>query len=167
MNTQVMLDLETLGQRPGSVILAIGAVKFADGEITSSFYERVDAESCVALGLRMDVSTVMWWFQQADAARLEVTKPGRPLADVLRDFSAWLGDENVEVWGNGAAFDNVILDDAYDKAGLPRPWKWSNDRCYRTVKQMRRDVPLPRSGTHHNALDDAKSQAMHLMAILG
>jgi hypothetical protein len=79
-----MLDLETLIQRPGSVILAIGAVKFADGEIASSFYERVDAESCIALGLRMHVSTVMCWFQQADAARLEVTQHGRPLATCIK-----------------------------------------------------------------------------------
>ena len=45
-----MLDLETLGNKPGSVIVAIGAVKFGGGEIIDSFYERVDAESCVNLG---------------------------------------------------------------------------------------------------------------------
>lgn len=166
MKTQVMIDLETLGNKPGSVIVAIGAVKFANGEITASFYERVDAESCIALGLRMDASTVMWWLKQECAARLEITKAGKEISEVLRDFAAWLGDPDAEVWGNGAAFDNVLLADAYDRAHMPRPWKFFNDRCYRTMKALRPEVPMPRAGTHHNALDDAKSQAMHLMAIL-
>jgi len=38
MKTQIMLDIETLGTRPGSVITSIGAVKFGGGEITSDFY---------------------------------------------------------------------------------------------------------------------------------
>lgn len=167
MKTQVMIDLETLGNKPGSVIVAIGAVKFGSGEITSSFYERVDAESCVNLGLRMDCSTVMWWLKQESAARLEITKPGKDLREVLQAFTAWLADPDAEIWGNGAAFDNVLLSDAYERAQLSRPWPFWNDRCYRTLKSLRPDVPMPRTGTHHNALDDAKSQAMHLMALLG
>lgn len=164
--TQVMLDLETLGQKPGSVIVAIGAVKFSSGEITSSFYERVDPESCISLGLHMDASTVMWWLKQESAARVEITKPGKHLSPVLLDFADWLGDKDAEIWGNGAAFDNVLLADAYDRAQIQRPWKFWNDRCYRTVKSLRPDVTMQRDGTHHNALDDAKSQALHLMALL-
>ena len=33
-----MLDLETLGNKPGSVIVAIGAVKFGNDEILDRFY---------------------------------------------------------------------------------------------------------------------------------
>lgn len=167
MKTRIMLDLETLGNKPGSVIVAIGAVKFSDGEITSSFYERVDPESCVATGLRMDSATVMWWLRQADEVRLEITRPGKELLEVLSAFALWIGSDDAEVWGNGAAFDNVILAAAYDSTGLERPWKFWNDRCYRTLKSLRPDVPMDRAGTHHNALDDAESQARHLMAILG
>ena len=167
MKTQIMIDLETLGNKPGSVIVAIGAVKFSGGEITSSFYERVDPESCVAAGLQMDSSTVMWWLQQADAARLEITKPGKALREVLEAFAAWIGRDDAVVWGNGAAFDNVVLAAAYDRAGMDRPWKFWNDRCYRTLKSLHPEVPMDRAGTHHNALDDAESQARHLMAILG
>jgi exodeoxyribonuclease VIII len=166
MKTQIMLDLETLGNKPGSVIVAIGAVKFGNGEILDSFYERVDAESCIAAGLKLDVSTVLWWLTQNEAARLEITKPGQLLTAVLIRFAAWVGDKDAEVWGNGAAFDNALLAAAYDATAMPRPWKFSNDRCYRTAKNLRLDVPLARSGTHHNALDDAESQARHLMLIL-
>lgn len=158
-----MLDLETLGNQPGSVIVALGAVKFDHQEILDSFYERVDAQSCVALGLRLDV---LWWLKQSDAARHEITQPGCPIAEVLRRFAAWVNDPDAAVWGNGASFDNVLLTAAYDLAGLPRPWKYYHDRCYRTVRALHPEVPLVREGTLHHALADATAQARHLMAML-
>jgi DNA polymerase III epsilon subunit-like protein len=166
MKTQVMLDLETLGAKPGSVIVAIGAVKFGGGQIIDSFYERIDPASCVEAGLKMDPQTIMWWLTQPDAARLEITKPGAPLAAVLAMFTVWVGENDVEIWGNGASFDNVLLSDAYEVAGMPRPWKFYNERCYRTVKNLRPDIQMAREGVHHHALDDARSQAEHLMRIL-
>lgn len=164
--TQVMLDLETLGQAPGCVILAIGAVKFAGGEITASFYERVDPASCVNFGMKLDVDTVMWWMAQSDAARSEIVRAGKTIDLVLRLFSEWLNDAGAEVWGNGAGFDNVILADVYDRVKILRPWRWWNDRCYRTACALLPPTPKPLFGTNHNALCDAKSQALHLMAML-
>lgn len=49
-------------------------------------------------------------------------------------------------------------------AGLEQPWAFWNDRCYRTLK-ARSELKIARTGTHHNALDDAKSQALHLITI--
>lgn len=166
MNTQVMLDLETLGNKSRSVIVAIGAVKFKDGAIVDRFYERVDAASCVKVGLYVDVDIVMWWLKQELEARLEITKSGEPLAEVLQRFSEWVfNEEVVEMWGNGAAFDNVLLSDAYDACSIQQPWRFWNDRCYRTMKSLFPQVPMQRSGTHHNALHDAETKAMHLIAI--
>lgn len=162
-----MLDLETLGTKPGSVIVAIGAVKFGQGKILQTFYERVDAESCVDCGLKIDASTVMWWLKQSEEARMEICKDGEPLSMVLDMFGDWLGGQDTEIWGNGANFDNNLLAAAYDITGIPLPWKFSNDRCYRTVKNLHPEILIPRTGTHHNALDDATSQAMHLMDIFG
>ena len=34
------------------------------------------------------------------------------------------------------------------------------------MQNLRPEVPMARGGTHHNALDDAKSQATHLMAMI-
>jgi len=161
-----MLDLETLGNRPGSALVAIGAVKFGNGEILDEFYRRIDAESCVQLGLEMDTSTVMWWLKQADGPRLEITQPGKHLAEVLMEFSQWVADPDAEMWGNGAAFDNALLAAAYHVAARKAPWKFWNDRCYRTMKNLHPEVPMERDGEHHHALDDARDQARHLMAIL-
>jgi hypothetical protein len=44
-------------------------------------------------------------------------------------------------------------------------WRSYNSRCYRTVKQQFPDITIVRSGTHHNALDDARAQAAHMVGI--
>lgn len=167
----VMLDLETMGNGPAAAIVAIGAVAFdlEAGELGPSYYNRVDLASSVACGGVMDASTVKWWLNQGDAARLEIARyDGMNIALALQSFAAWMNEctPDPEVWGNGASFDNVILRGAYERNGTPAPWKWWNDRCYRTVKAMRRDVPMERLGTHHNAMADAISQARHLITML-
>lgn len=164
----VMLDLETYGTQPGSVIRAIGAVKFSDGKILDEFYQRVDPQSCVQHGLKLDVATVEWWLQRSDDARQELVKPGVPLPVALECFSIWFGtNPETDVWGNGAIFDNALLIAAFQAVGRRWPWADFRDRCYRTVKKLWPSVPLIRTGTHHNALDDARDQALHLMELLG
>lgn len=164
----VMIDLETLGKRGNSVILSIGAVKFNGDGLGDEFYMVVDPQSCIAAGLEMDVSTIMWWMKQSDEARAAFEREGARLPSVLTAFSRFIQDGgnagDTRVWGNGASFDNPILGNAYHKCGMEQPWKFWNDRCYRTVKSQFPDSPMPRTGTHHNALDDAKSQAQHLIS---
>jgi exodeoxyribonuclease VIII len=116
----------------------------------------------------MDASTVMWWMKQSDAARKTFNEPGCTLIDALFQFSEWVTTEtsDPEIWGNGATFDNVILSNAYEALGLERPWKYWADRCYRTMKAKYPQIVVEKIGTAHNALDDAKSQALHMSRIL-
>jgi exodeoxyribonuclease VIII len=169
----VMLDLETMGTSTDAAIIAIGAVEF-DAELCQlgeRFYQVVDLQSSVDLGGVIEPSTVMWWLQQSDEARAAVRSGGVHIAVALMAFTRWLGEraqqDEVRIWGNGANFDNVVLANAYRRAQHQLPWRFFNDRCYRTVKALRKDIKLERSGTHHNALDDAISQAQHLLAIMG
>lgn len=158
----IMLDLETLGNKPGAVIVAIGAARFGNGQVVETFYARVDAQSCVSAGLKLDASTVLWWMKQSDAARAELNRPGDSLAGALNYFKDFLSKDDL-VWGNGSDFDNTILAAAYEACQLPLPWKFWNNRCYRTLKALRPEVKFENFGTVHNALDDAKAQAHHLM----
>ena len=68
--------------------------------------------------------------------------------------------------GNGADFDLPILAAAYAAVGLSVPWKPYNGRCYRTLKNLAPVVKLARPGTHHNALDDARTQAVHAIKLM-
>ena len=176
--TRICVDLETLGTRPGSIIISIGATKFDEnGPYGEPFYMRIDMQSCVDAGMLIDVDTVKWWMKQSDEARAEFQKESHELTYVLQAFGEWCDNAdakerdncncaNIELWGNGANFDNSLLKAAYDKVGLEAPWKFWNDRCYRTLKAMYPHIKMPaRTGTHHNALDDAISQVNHLILL--
>lgn len=163
----VMLDLETMGNTPNAAITAIGAVKFDDGEIVGNFYDIVSLKSCTDLGMDIDPDTVIWWMQQSDDARsiFNLTSEARTLSWVLQNFTKWMNDK-AKVWGNGSDFDNVILSNAYQRCGMIRPWSHKDNRCYRTMKNMYKDIEFKKIGTAHNALDDAHGQAEHLIKIL-
>lgn len=167
----LMIDLETMGTRADAAIVSIGAQFFCPDtlELGDSFYRVVDLQSAVDQGASITPSTVMWWMQQSDQARHALQKDAEHIASVLLEFKSWCMNTcppgDLMVWGNGAAFDNVILSSAYDRNQLSPPWKHWNDRCYRTLKNLYPAVQMAREGTHHNALDDARSQALHFLAI--
>lgn len=174
----IMLDLETVGNGNNAAVVAIGACEFdPHGEGVSSlasarFYQQASLESAVGAGMQMDPSTVLWWLKQSDAARKSTFEGENiiPLGDACFHFSKWVGaialdPRNICVWGNGATFDNVIIRSAFKAVGLPVPWSFRGDRCYRTVADLLPEVRRPefvRSGTAHNALDDAITQALYL-----
>lgn len=163
--SEVMIDLETMGKRPGSAIIAIGAVHFNESDILDQLYVNVDIGSCVKHELVMDAETVLWWMAQPDEARQALLCDNESLPSALLRFSSWF-PRGASLWGNGSDFDNVILRDAYVAAKMSQPWHYQQNRCYRTMKGEFADVPEPdRIGTKHNALEDALHQAMHLQAI--
>lgn len=164
--TRIMLDLETLGINPGSVIVAIGAVKLNSAETFDPFYLRIDPRSCTDIGLTIDPETVTWWLKQPDAARLEITKSGIPIRRALLLFTEWLGSRECEMWANGPDFDCILLDAAYRAAGMTTPWHFFNHRCYRTARKMAPKIPRPPIEFSHHALRDAQAQAHHLIRIL-
>ena len=166
----IMLDLETMGTRPNAPIVAIGAVAFDAGGIHREFYEVVALQSAVRSGATIDPNTVMWWMEQGDEARAALygaQNDAIGIEHALRNFVQLVcsyGDNLIGVWGNGASFDNVLMHESGKRCGVPM-WEFWKDKCYRTVKGMYPDVKMKRTGTHHNALDDAKSQALHLIEI--
>ena len=164
MSKHCMVDLETLGTRPGDCILSLGAVLFNSSGTTSEMYMTINQDSSRGIGMRAQKSTIEWWQKQSEEARADAFKGEFSIETALTMFSMWLPKDTC-VWGNGANFDNVLLGSAYRLAKKEQPWEFWNDRCYRTVKALFPQVKMARTGTHHNALDDAKSQALHLVAI--
>lgn len=171
----VMCDLETLDTKPTSIILSIGAcVMHPDtGEIGDTFYRSIQVDTCRGAGLTESESTKEWWEKQSEEAKVVLNCPNAvPLLMALSDFSTFLrlqqgGPTKTRLWGNGSDFDNVILRNAYEALGYEAPWRFYNNRCYRTVKAImgHQLVESPREGTYHNALDDALHQARQLLRI--
>lgn len=167
----VMLDLETLGTSAGCIILSIGAIEFNESELVdNSFYAIVDRESCTDLGLRSDDTTRNWWKQQSkEAKEIFTTTAQRPVRSVILNFVRWLQHfdlDNLCVWGNGASFDQPIITEVFRVTGWNKPWNFWNERCFRTIKSIFPIEPPKRSGTAHNALDDAVYQAEWLIEIV-
>lgn len=171
MMNQIMVDLETLDNTHTSVILAIGAVRFDLDALTvdnTGFYENVSAKDCQRYGLTIGADTVRWWMQQSDEARTALIPAGRALPEALnlfRNFCLWTTDLPV-IWGNGSTFDNMILRHAFVRTGIEYPTPYYKDLCYRTMKTMVSWGKKPERGTKHNALEDAKYQANHLIEIV-
>lgn len=175
----VMLDLETLGVRSSAVIAAIGAVEFdpQSDRLGEQFYVTVNIQSCIDYGLTMDVSTILWWMDQSEDARKSTFVQECTLPNALDTFhryllgaaaAADLVGTHVKIWGNGSDFDNVILANAYLSIKERAPWRFSNNRCFRTLKNLGpnpKNVPM-RTGVHHNALDDALFQARYAQKLI-
>lgn len=156
-----MIDIETLGKKPGAAVLSIGAVMFGATGLGEAFYSPVLLQSCVAVGLKIDPETVAWWMKQSDEARDAAFRADAPaLPVVLLRFTEWFVAQQARYpWCHGATFDVPILDAAYEACGLPAPWKFYDVRDTRTLYDLV-GVKVDRSnGTHHNALDDARAQA--------
>lgn len=165
-----MLDLETWGTRPGSALRSVGAVVFdpKTGETGDSFYRNVTRASCLQYGLTVDQQTEKWWEDQDPAAIRGLEPDQRHLVEVLYDFRIWWAEVKGEfIWGHGASFDEVLLACAYRAVDVEPPWSFWNSRCCRTVLALgNRTVGRDRTGVHHNALDDAISQAKAVAATL-
>ena len=167
--SNISIDLETLGTGSTAAIVSIGAVKFGADGLGEEFYAVVDLDSCMKAGLTIDASTLMWWMGQSAAARKAITrKDNESLFSALQGFAKFIGPKKAaKVWGNGASFDNPILANAYRATNLDMPWDYWNDRCYRTVKNMLGGgIPFVKPTIPHHSLEDAKAQAVHLMAIM-
>lgn len=168
----VMIDLETLSTDSNAAIVAIGAVYFDADTIIETFYTNVDLKSSMDSGGVVDGDTVMWWMQQNAAARQAAfVKGSMTLAAAIAGFAHWLREVSSDepdqrvIWGNGAAFDNVILANAYKRLGLVMPWSYKNDMCFRTMRALHPRVEVDFEGLAHHALEDAKWQALYLMKL--
>jgi len=165
----IMLDLETMGNGSNAAIVAIGAVAFDVNtrQVGPEFYRVVDLASSIESGGVCDASTIMWWMKQEVKARLALAAPAVTLIQALCDFSTWYANVSGDnVWGNGATADNVWLSNSYRRLALNKPWTYRQDRCFRTARAMFPNAPKIEVGVAHNALDDAKSQALSLIAML-
>lgn len=165
----VMVDLETLGTKPGSVILSIGAVEFDPDEqvLGKTFYTNIDVKSQKEIGLKIDPVAVEWWKGQSKEA-IDALKDNQvPIQQALADFNNWFKANKAKyVWAHGASFDPVLMESAYDACGIKAPWTFYDLRCCRTVLELSGIKKNAKYGTAHNSLEDSKAQAHAVMIAL-
>jgi DNA polymerase III epsilon subunit-like protein len=158
----VMLDLETLGTRHDAMIIQIGACYFDrnTGEIGDIFAVNINPGK---FGDRfsVDYETIKWWFEQSDDARKLVMKGPSGIGWALTELDSFL-QEDVYLWSH-ATFDVPILLNAFKAMELPFKVPFRNMRDIRTLMDLANHrSSLERTGTHHNAIDDAMFQAKYV-----
>ncbi|WP_416173905.1 3'-5' exoribonuclease domain-containing protein [Enterobacter asburiae] len=178
--THLMVDIEAFGKKADSPVVSIGAVFFdpSTGNTGSEFYKVISLESAMASGGVPDASTIIFWLKASPEARSElVMDDAIPLDDALLQLNEFIaenaanGPEYVQVWGNGATYDNVLLEASYDRTGIPCPWKFWNNRDVRTIVELGKAVgskpryEIPFEGEPHKAISDALHQVKYVSAI--
>jgi hypothetical protein len=170
--THIMVDIETLGTRPGAIILSAAFVRFSDEAQMTLNLSIPDQE---ALGLERDPGTMSWWIDQEaqhPGAWAAATRDALPLVPALEYISQWLDWAEPDafqrmIWCHGATFDAPLLGEVFRRAAVPVPWKFWNIQCTRTLYNLAGidnkayAVPPP-----HVALNDAIGQTRAANAAL-
>lgn len=170
--TDVMVDTETLGTKPGCAILAIGAMAFdprkpwnivTGQEIAEKhrFMQTVSLESCVDAGLVIEPGSLRFWLEQPEAAQKEAFSGTEHLRVALSLFEYWFsrlpcGPGGINLWSHGAPFDPPILARAYELfPGERVPWDFRKLRDTRTAFEI---AGLEYKGKHHTVIRDCLDQ---------
>jgi len=136
----------------------------------------------------MNVDTIEWWLAQSKEAQKSILKkPRQSIQGVLTDLSTFIKNnwaiihngketfkngkgsyttidglfesKDIKLWCH-ATFDEPVLSNAYNKAGVIEPWHFRGVRDLRTIVDLANyDVyGNENTGIVHDALDDCKFQ---------
>ena len=186
MTKHFMVDIETLSTAVNAAVLSIGAVEFDPftGQILRKFYHELDLSDQDSR--HVDLNTVQWWFKQCQENPINfelMTKHNREkdsVEFVLHKLGEFInggtvyamvragGYEKLAVWACDPDFDIAILNDLYKEHNLPSPWRYSELRSVRTVRDLAKiaRVAIIRQEANHNALDDCIRQAKEVTDLL-
>lgn len=160
--TDIMIDIETLGLKPGCVVLSVGAVEFGPDGLGREFEANIDIASSMRFGLSVEADTLKWWIGQG-LTELPNATTLRLAADTFLEWFRIISP--ARVWANSPWFDCEIWGHAMEAAGVARPWTYKQPRDMRTARDILPETDagvIPEFGKSHTALADAKWQAAYL-----
>jgi hypothetical protein len=155
----LMLDIETLGVRPTSVIIQIGACYFDryTGEVGDKFTENISIKSCLEQKFTIDSNTISWWMQQENKSWGDNPKS---IFEVLTTFTDFVKKAKY-IWSH-STFDIPILANAYNAIDKKLPFHYRATRDIRTLTHLaghqRNESKTDLNDKTHNALDDCVYQ---------
>lgn len=129
-----MIDTETLGRTPGSVVRSVAAVEFdpQTGETGRQKVWKIDLADSIRYGFQVEASTLKWWMMQSDEARREFVEGAEtPLEDFFEEFMEFLADTDEE-----KDFTLWCLQLDFDVAMLRSMYSWYNLNVYRCDEEV-------------------------------
>lgn len=176
-----VIDIETYDTRPTARVATIGAVAvdLVTGVVLDAMHIPLSAQD-QPFRTQSD-STMRWWASQPMAARdaafglmvprLSVYDGLDGVGDFIRRITGYHSKtpRTFGVWGYGASFDIVVLENLYADVLMTLPWTYSQHRDLRTLYELAgiklADFVEP-GETPHIAVDDAKAEARAMLAAL-
>lgn len=141
MRLDIMVDIETLGNKTDSTIFQIAAVAFdiKTGEHIVEFHRIANISEAEKLNVTGD--TLKWWLNTNKELLSDLLNKGEgSVEELLITFADWLTGlvlgNDVYFWGNGILFDNKMIQHQLESAGIKYPIFYRNDRDVRTIVEL-------------------------------
>lgn len=168
-----MVDIETLGVKPGSVITEIAIVQFdirngniiKEGELYPDIGEQLDN------GMGVDWSTLVW-HNDKQTGVFNIT-PLVTVSKIVFSLNYFIGEDKEDmrffIWSNSPSFDMVMLDEMFRRCKVKMPiiWRYKQLMDFRTVVFLRRllrpEIENKKIEVAHKGLKDAKTQIQDLV----
>lgn len=162
------LDTETLGTRPGSAVIQLGAVAFNldTGELGPEFFREIKP----AAPFTASIETLQW---REEKGLGPIPTHGIHPRDAVFHFQDWLRDnfdcpeKERRFWSWGSSMDFPVLEPVLDLRNPEdkHPWEYWQINDARGFWQMAFG-DLRHSERPHDALEDAKLGAIDLVAAI-
>jgi len=170
MKKDVMLDLETWGNRPYCVVVQVGISEFdrETGVIGQLLAAHIDAASEMQRNFRVDADTLYWWLSQDKNAQIAAMggKLSRMQSKVVwTQVNDFLEDAE-NIWCH-ASFDAAIVNEHLRMWGIKPKFKYWAFKDLRTLVEIAEIDTRPYKARsagvriEHNALDDCAIQVAY------
>lgn len=143
----IMVDIETLGNKMDSTIIQLAAMAFdiKKGKTLHEFNQVADIEKNENR-INVTGSTLEWWMRTNKELFSELLNSGEYSSeDLIRAFHNWIkdikriygeGETDFYLWGNGILFDNAMIRYQMESLKLEYPIFYRNDRDVRTIVDL-------------------------------
>lgn len=170
MIRRAMIDIETLGTKPGCVVLEIGIVCNVSNPYDANgngadWTMDIHVDIAQQPDALIDPATLRWWMRHPVAfdrlSKAQLTGQAVAPTAAIDSMAVMLRGVD-EVWGNSPSFDCAILVEFVSRYAGAVPWRYVQERDFRTAVALDPSVPYERPADAHSALADALAQAAHL-----
>lgn len=159
--TDVMLDVETLGNEGKFIVLSIALVPFNPntGKVGKAYSINIDLADSINLGFKANRKTIKWWSEQESSTFIDMFKNTLSIERAINSLITYININNFDRFWATAVLDYQAISNLCEAVNLKNPIVYNKRLCARTVRTLH-DTKFPNIyvGNTHNAEDDCKRQ---------
>lgn len=176
----LMVDVETCGATPGSVVTQIGWAWFDEKKVYGVSRLAISIIDQLLVGLGTERGTLRWWSEQTKAAQDTAFRDPSVMSldtalmkfakvfevgELMEDNNGVYGLDDDHVWANPDWFDLPMIQCLYSARHLQYPWPRRQTRDARTLLDT---AGMDHHDRHkakvqHDAGSDAEAQALDVI----